>query len=69
MHHYTENHVFCENENIAVVFHPAHNEEIHIHDFVELVYIAGGRGHQYIDGKKYSGSVEFHLNGSPHSTS
>lgn len=51
MHHYTENHVFCENENIAVVFHPAHNEEIHIHDFVELVYIAGGRGHQYIDGK------------------
>ena len=54
MHHYTENHVFCENENIAVVFHPAHNEEIHIHDFVELVYIAGGRGHQYIDGKKYS---------------
>lgn len=54
MYHYTENHVFCDNENIAVAFHPAHNEEIHTHDFVELVYIAGGRGQQYIDGKKYS---------------
>ncbi len=54
MLHYTEKHVFREDENIAVVFHAAHDEEIHMHDFVELVYIAGGRGYQYIDGKKYS---------------
>lgn len=54
MYHYTEDHVFCNNENIAVDFHHAHNEKIHMHDFVELVYITGGRGYQYIDGRKYS---------------
>lgn len=54
MYHYTKDTVFCENENIAVAFHTAHNEEIHMHDFVELVYIAGGKGYQYVDGKQYS---------------
>lgn len=51
---YTEEQVFGNDEQIAVVFHPSHDEAIHLHDFVELVYIAGGKGYQYVDGKRYS---------------
>lgn len=51
---FTKDRVLSKNKNIAIGFHNACNEEIHIHDFLEFVYISDGEGYQYIDEKKYS---------------
>ena len=51
---FTKDRVLSKNKNIAIGFHNACNEEIHIHDFLEFVYISDGEGYQYIDEKKYT---------------
>ncbi len=51
---YKSNEVFFENENMAIEYHTAPNEPIHTHDFLELVYIASGKGMQHVDGKEYA---------------
>lgn len=50
---FSKEQILFKNKKIAIDFRNACNEEIHIHDFVELVYISGGNGYQYIDNKKY----------------
>ena len=54
MFHYKEENVFKEHEKIAVSHYTNPKEPIHTHDFLELVYIASGKGKQYIDGKEYT---------------
>lgn len=54
MFHYKDENVFKENEKIAVSHYTDPMEPIHTHDFLELVYIASGKGKQYIDGKEYT---------------
>lgn len=71
MYTYDLNSYLRPQENINIIYcdYDLHCEA-HVHEFVELIFIVGGRGYQYIDGVKYdaeAGDLFFVNYGQTHS--
>lgn len=70
MYHYEKTRIFKEDEYIVVHKNKARNPmKIHMHDFIEVVYIMSGSGKQWVDNKAYEvsrGSLLFINYGQTH---